>query len=89
MLHPERSDLRLTFGDSHPFVERDSYSGAALFCAMASASVIDQGSAHQQRGDAKELGSVLPTRILLIYEPDIRLMNQVGSLQRLPGTLAP
>jgi hypothetical protein len=56
---------------------------------MASASVINKDPAHQLRGDAKELGPVLPTRVLLIYEPDIRLMNQVGSLQRLPGTLAP
>jgi len=68
---------------------RDSYISTASFGAVASASVINQDAAHHFRCDAKKLGPVLPTRVLLIYEPDVRLMNQVSSLQRLSGTLPP
>jgi hypothetical protein len=51
------------------------------------ARVIDQDPSHHLRRHAEEVRSILPADPLLTDQPEIRLMDQSGRLQRVIPTL--
>jgi hypothetical protein len=55
---------------------------------MAPTGEIHEDSSHQLRGQAEELGAILPLDLTDIDQPEIRLINQSRGLQRMTGTLS-
>src|SRR5207253_6170003 len=58
------------------------------FCGGMFARTIDQYPAHCLRGDRKEVCSILPARIVLIDQLEVRFVNQRRGLQRVAWPLA-
>ena len=46
------------------------------------ARVVDQDAPHHLRGDAEEVRATLPGDAILAGEPEVRLVDQGGGLQR-------
>ena len=53
------------------------------------AGVVDQDATHDQRRGAKKMRSILPVDLTLIDEPEIRLVNQRGRLERVVDPFFP
>jgi hypothetical protein len=51
------------------------------------ASVLDQDATHGLGSRSEEMSAILPSGVPLPYEPQIRLVDQGGRLERLPGPL--
>jgi hypothetical protein len=54
---------------------------AAAFCIPVPACVIDQNATHDLRGNGKEMRTVGPMHVLLIYDANVSLVDQGGGLQ--------
>jgi len=50
---------------------------------------VDENATHHHRGDPEELRPVLPGRVVLIDQPNVRLVHERRRLQRVAGALAP
>jgi hypothetical protein len=50
--------------------------------------MVHQNAPHHLRGDAEELRPVLPAHSPLTDQPEVRLMDERGALERMAGRLA-
>ena len=50
--------------------------------------MVDENAAHGLRGHTEEVGSVLPRNPTLIHEPQVGLVDQCRSLERVIGALS-
>ena len=57
--------------------------------ALAGARVIDQDTADHLRGDAEEMGAILPADVVLSDQLQIGLMDQGRALQGVAGPFLP
>ena len=78
---------RLRGGD--PIVERDPERRAGPLGRLMLARVIDEDAAHHLGRDAEEVRPVLPVDTVLACEPDVRLVDQRGGLERVVGPFPP
>src|SRR5437667_6921300 len=62
---------------------------AAALIRLMGAGMVHKDAAHQLRGDAVELRTVLPLRVLLIDQLEVSLVDQRRRLQRVALTLSP
>jgi hypothetical protein len=65
-----------------PIVERDPQPSAGSLRRLVLARVIDQDAPHHLRGDAEEVGSVLPGNAVLSNEAQVGFMDESRRLQR-------
>ena len=85
----EREDVEglLAAGDQR-FVERDARLRAAALQRAARAGPLDEDLPHRVRGDRAEVGAVLPAIGPVLHQAQVRLVDEAGRLERLPGPLA-
>jgi hypothetical protein len=69
-------------------IEFDTLLGSALGCPMMPR-VINQHLPHQPGGNSQEVCAIAGFERSLVNQPQIRLMDQRGALQRMTGTFAP
>jgi hypothetical protein len=74
-------------GGANPIVERDAQPGAWSLGRLALARMIDQDAPHHVRGDAEEVGAVLPGNPVLTCEAHIGLVDERRRLQRVIKSL--
>src|SRR5204862_7666155 len=86
IIEPDQVHARL-FGDDIGLTERQSKRAAAALCPVLRAGVIDQDSAHDLCGNAKEVSAILPVGLLLIYQSEVDIVNHRGRLQAVIRTL--
>ena len=60
---------------------------AAAFSRLPRAGVIDQDAPHQPGGHREEVGAVLPFHLADVDQAQVRLVDERGRLERVPGAL--
>ena len=68
--------------------ERDLHRAAAALERAARARVVQQHAPHHLRGDGEELRAALPARVVLVAEPQPRLVHERGGLEGVSLALA-
>lgn len=76
-------------GRSVGLVERVPGLAAAALGGTVPPRVIHENTAHELRGNRKEVRPVLPAHLTLIHQLEIRLVHQCGPLQRVAASLVP
>ena len=74
-------------GDVRHVVEHHAAQAAAVLAGGAPARVVGQDAPHHLRGDAEEVGAVLPVDVALADQAQERFVDEVVSLERLAGAL--
>ena len=85
----ERNDLVVVVvGSEIEYAQRHGPTPAATFLALVLAGMVDEHAAHRLGRDAEEVPAVLPRDRLVTEEPDIRLVDEGGGLERMARPLA-
>jgi hypothetical protein len=75
------------FREKRGFIEGDLHSASSALRPAVALRVVEQDSAHHFGGDSEEVTPVYPIRVLA-EKPQIRLVNQHRSLQRVSRALS-
>src|SRR5262249_23757106 len=70
------------------FLEGNSLQGAAAFAVSARSGMIDEHAAHEACGNGDEVRAILPGQAPGVDQPDERLVDERGGLQRMAAALA-
>lgn len=74
--------------DMEAFVKGERFHFSAALFTVFGAGVIDQDAAHDLRGDALEVGAVLPADVALVHQFEEGFMDDAGALEGVAGALA-
>jgi hypothetical protein len=81
--------LRAGVGHDRDILQRDVRDAAAALGSLAAASMVDQHVPHHLRGHREEVRARLPADVLLIDQPQVRLVHERGRLEKGAGCLTP
>jgi hypothetical protein len=69
-------------------LKRNALHATSMTATVLAAGIIDEDPAHRLGGRAEEMGTVLPTRLVVAPKPQPGLMNERGGLKGLTGRFA-
>lgn len=73
--HGSRSKLKR-------FIQRHPRDATASFRGITRPRMVDENLPHQSRGDTEKVRSAVPPNLPSVHEPEKRLMNERGGLDR-------
>src|SRR5439155_12882471 len=79
--------LRLTSAEHRRLVERNVPRVSTTPRRRALACMVDEDAAHDPRGDGEEMGAVAPVVLPDAGKPQVRLVCELGGLERVPRSL--
>jgi hypothetical protein len=86
----EVDEIEPGFGGFQPRIVNPYLLGrAAVFEAAERTRVIDEHLPHEARGNADEVGAILPVHAPSTHQPEKRLVHELGRLQRMTVPFAP